>query len=87
MARAAITSVAATPEGENVRFRWMTIFYGSGVAGVDFDNEATVLRTPAAGNAQVKAAIVAAIQERATALGYGNLQGKPQHVDELFHGL
>lgn len=87
MARAAITEVQATPEGENIRFRWITIFYGSNVDNVDFDNGATVVRTPTMSTAEAKTAIRNAIQQRATTLGYGALQGVPQHVDEVFHGL
>ena len=87
MARAAITRVEAFPQGEDVLLRWTTIFYGAGVSGTDFDNEASVTRTQGMTVTQTKAAIRAAIQQRATALGYGTINGVPQHVDEVFHGL
>lgn len=84
--RALIQTTRAEIEGENIRLKWVHIFYGPELATPDA-GPGTVLVTPGMTPIQIKTAIKNVIQADATALNYGTLQRAPQHVDEVFHNL
>jgi hypothetical protein len=85
--RALITRTEANPEGENVRLRWLHIFYGTSVPGGTDAGPGELLVTPGMTVTQIKSAIKTVIQDDSTRLGYGALQRVPQHADEVFHNL
>lgn len=101
MARALINASEVEPftdgaGADQLRYRISVLFYGNNVIDSDtgkrrIDNAQVTVTFPPPGTAQqvvnAKTVIRDAIQAEATRLNYGTLVGKPQHADELLHGL
>jgi hypothetical protein len=89
--RAYITNVDADFEELNIRYRWRVVFVGPDVNANppnkwDAD-QGDFVRTPEMNDQACRAAIRDAIQEHATALGYGDLESDPEFIDEVFRKL
>jgi hypothetical protein len=90
--RAYISNVNPEFEGLNIRYLWRTVFLGPDVNANppnkwDADNVPQLLRTPDMNDQACRAAVRDAIQERATALGYGELEADPELIDDIFRKL
>jgi hypothetical protein len=90
--RAFITAINHELSGLDIVYTVRTLYIGPEVTAVDpnrsFDSEIEeIVRTPEMSEQDCRALITQLIEEKATRLGYGPLDGKPKRIDAVFDKL